>query len=70
MGCGSVTSDTATLTICPADSDCDGALSSQDFFDFLNAFFAFDPRADFNHDAAINSQDFFDLLNAFFAGCA
>ncbi len=54
---------------CPADFNCDGALNSQDFFNFLNAFFANDPSADFNHDGAVNSQDFFDFLNAFFAGC-
>jgi hypothetical protein len=67
--CGSTTSNQATLTICFADFNCDGAVNSQDFFDFLNAFFASDPIADFNHDESINSQDFFDFLNAFFAGC-
>jgi hypothetical protein len=54
---------------CPADFNCDGSLNSQDFFNFLNAFFANDPSADFNHDGAVNSQDFFDFLNAFFDGC-
>ncbi len=55
--------------VCPGDFNCDGAVNSQDFFDFLTAFFASAPSADFNHDAAINSQDFFDFLTAFFAGC-
>ncbi len=54
---------------CAADFNGDGVANSQDFFDFLNAFFAADPSADFNHDGVINSQDFFDFLNAFFAGC-
>jgi hypothetical protein len=67
--CGSVTSNVATLTICPADFNCDGSLNSQDFFDFLTAFFAGTPNADFNADGAINSQDFFDFLTVFFAGC-
>jgi hypothetical protein len=54
---------------CPADFNNDGAVNSQDFFDFLNAFFAFAGIADFNHDGVINSQDFFDFVTAFFAGC-
>jgi hypothetical protein len=74
-GCGSRTSRPATLSVigacppCPADFNTDGAANSQDFFDFLTAFFASDPSADFNHSGAIDSQDFFDFLTAFFAGC-
>jgi hypothetical protein len=54
---------------CAADFNTDGVVNSQDFFDFLNAFFKGNPIADFNNDDVINSQDFFDFLNTFFAGC-
>jgi hypothetical protein len=67
--CGSVTSDPATLTICPADFNCSGALDSQDFFDFLNAFFAGSASADFDRSGTVDSADFFAFLGAFFAGC-
>jgi hypothetical protein len=54
---------------CEADFNSDGNVNSQDFFDFLAAFFAGDMAADFNQDLTVNSQDFFDFLAAFFAGC-
>jgi hypothetical protein len=51
---------------CPCDFNPDGVINSQDFFDFLVAFFASDPSADFNNDTLVNSQDFFDFLTCFF----
>ena len=53
---------------CRADFNADAVVNSQDFFDFLFAFFAGD--ADFNIDGATDTQDFFDFLTAFFEGCA
>lgn len=63
--CGSETSHEATLTVtnCDADLNCDGLVNSQDFYDFLIAFFEL--RADINRDGVTNSQDLFDLLEPF-----
>ncbi|MBC7771860.1 MAG: hypothetical protein H7210_05155 [Pyrinomonadaceae bacterium] len=57
------------LPRCSADINNDGIISSQDFFDFISAFFSGNPSADFNGDGAITSQDFFDFIAAFFGGC-
>ncbi len=53
---------------CAADFDGSGALDFNDLFDFLNAWFANLPSADFN-GGGLDIQDIFDYLNAWFAGC-
>ncbi len=55
--------------LCPADFNCSGTLQTQDIFDFLNAWFNLDPRANFNAVGGITTQDIFDFLNAWFSGC-
>jgi hypothetical protein len=37
--CGDLTTAPATLEVCDADFNCDNAINSQDFFDFLSSFF-------------------------------
>lgn len=54
---------------CAADFNASGEVSVQDIFDFLQAYFAGDPRADFNGAGGISVQDIFDFLSAWFVGC-
>lgn len=49
-----------------ADFDRSGSVTSQDFFEFLGAFFSGTARADYNGTGAADSQDFFDFLADFF----
>jgi len=60
--------DTASIQLgCACDWNADGALTSQDFFDFISGFF--NSNADYNKDGQTNSQDFFDFISCFFGGC-
>lgn len=55
--------------VCYADFNEDDAVTVQDIFDFLNAYFALDVDADTNGDSFVAVQDIFDFLNLHFAGC-
>jgi hypothetical protein len=58
-----------THPVCPADFNCSGAVSFQDLFDFLAAWYAHDPRSSIGHTGPPTVQDIFDFLAAWFAGC-
>ncbi|MBC7771729.1 MAG: hypothetical protein H7210_04470 [Pyrinomonadaceae bacterium] len=67
-GTAAITADgTLTSGRCAGDWNHDSKLNSQDFFDFITAFFG--GAADLNCSGATDSQDFFDFLTAFFTGC-
>jgi hypothetical protein len=68
--CGSVTSAAGVLTVlCTADFNADGMTMSQDFFDYVTAFFLGLLSADVDVDGVVTSEDFFGFLEAFLAGC-
>jgi hypothetical protein len=55
---------------CKADYNQSGAVSVQDIFDFLAAYFSNDACGDFNGNGLpLSVQDIFDFLAAYFAGC-
>ncbi|MBC8002877.1 MAG: hypothetical protein H7X97_09855, partial [Opitutaceae bacterium] len=53
------------MHLCPSDVNNNGIVNSQDFFDFLTAFFTPELCSDFNGDGFANSQDFYDFHSAF-----
>lgn len=54
-------------TPCPCDWDTINGINSQDFYDFLNAFFS--GNADFNGSGSTTSEDVFAFLQCLVAGC-
>lgn len=71
-GGGNPVTDTRQLVLlhppCAADFNGSGGVTVQDIFDFLTAWFAGSPTADFN-GGGLSTQDIFDFLNAWFVGC-
>lgn len=64
-----ITGMSVTANSTNGDFNSSGSINSQDFFDFLIAFFNNDPAADFDCSGTVNAQDFFDFLTCFFGGC-
>ncbi len=67
--CGDAMSDTATLTFCDADFNCDSIVDFFDYLDFVDAFGAQSGDADFNGDQTIDFFDYLDFVDAFSSGC-
>ena len=70
--CGSITSDTAMLTVCTADFNCDGFLDFFDYSDFVECFeteVCAGGSADFNGDGFVDLFDYADFVVGFEAGC-
>lgn len=66
--CGSTLSMPVSITVCAADFNCSTTTTVEDIFDFLNAWFAQEPRSDLDGNG-VTTADIFDFLNAWFAGC-
>lgn len=66
---GIFTTAPAPTAPCLADFNGSGAVSVQDIFDFLAAYFTNNPAADINHSGSVSVQDIFDYLSQYFAGC-
>ncbi len=56
-------------TPCYADFNANGAITTTDIFDYLNAFFAGDARADIGGTPGTTTSDIFDFVTAWFTGC-
>jgi hypothetical protein len=67
--CGSVVSDTALVSVCEADFNCDASLDFFDYLDFVQAFAAGTGAADFNADGVVDFFDYLDFVGALATGC-
>lgn len=67
--CGFVISSPASLTVCAADFNCDGAVDFFDYDDFVTAFEAGDASADFDQDGTLDFFDYDGFVRAFETPC-
>lgn len=68
-GAVSVTVTTSTPVVCDGDFNGSGAVSVQDIFDYLAAYFANEARSDVNQSGMTTVQDLFDFLANYFRPC-
>ncbi len=66
---GHVESSEATVSYCHPDFNCSGTLEVLDIFEFLNAWFMGDVRADYDFMNGLGVPDIFEFLNEWFLGC-
>ncbi len=57
---------TETPDLCPCDFTGNGILDSDDFFSFVNLYYAGNELAELDGDGVVTEQDFFEFLNCFF----
>ena len=59
----------SALPDCLADFNNDTLVTTNDIFDYLNAWFTSQPSADVDGGSGLTTGDVFFFLNAWFAGC-
>lgn len=67
--CGSVTSISVDITLCPADLNCDQSADFGDFLSFFNCFDVGDPCGDIDGVPGTDFGDFLVFFNSFDVGC-
>jgi hypothetical protein len=67
--CGSVTSNAATLLICPGDYNCDNGIDGDDVIGFFTDWDSGLIAADFNGDGGVDGDDVIDFFQRWDSGC-
>ena len=67
--CGVAFSTPAAILLCPADFDCDGFVTGDDFDAYVPEFINGDLAADFDGNGFVNGDDFDAYVLAFEGGC-
>ncbi len=67
--CGTVISESAQLTLCRADFNCDGQVEFIDYMDFVQAFSEGLTGADVNRDQVVDLFDYLDYVQFLLEAC-